>query len=143
MAGALDPAAGPTVATVIPGLVDVHMHGGGGASFAEGRDEAMLAAVLHHRRLGTTTVCASLMTASAPALEMQVSRAATFVEAGLLAGIHLEGPWLSPLRAGAHPPGLLRPPDQAEVRRLLTVGRGTGAWSRWHPSSKAASRLCG
>ena len=124
-AGAVDPADGPTVATVVPGLIDVHVHGGGGASFTEVTDEAVLDAVMHHRRQGTTTVCASLMTASLPVLEAQVSHAATFVESGVLAGIHLEGPWLSPLRAGAHSPGLLRPPEQVDVRRLLAAGRGT------------------
>ena len=125
VAGALDPAAGPTVANIVPGFVDVHVHGGGGASFADGTDEGVLTAVMHHRSQGTTTICASLMTASVPDLEAQLSHAATFVEAGVLAGVHLEGPWLSPQRAGAHSPGLLRPPDQAEVRRLLTAGRGT------------------
>jgi N-acetylglucosamine-6-phosphate deacetylase len=124
-AGDLDPAAGPTVAALIPGLVDVHVHGGGGASFADGTDEAVFTAVRHHRQRGTTSVCASLMTASASALETQVSHVASFVESGVLAGVHLEGPWLSPLRAGAHPPGFLRPPDQAEVCRLLALGRGT------------------
>lgn len=124
-AGELDPAAGLRVATLVPGLVDVHVHGGGGASFADGTDEAVLAAVTHHRQRGTTSLCASLMTASAPALEAQLSHVASFVDSGLLAGVHLEGPWLSPLRAGAHPPELLRPPGQAEVRRLLTLGRGT------------------
>ncbi|MGH3358576.1 MAG: N-acetylglucosamine-6-phosphate deacetylase [Nocardioidaceae bacterium] len=100
-AGSPDAAAGPAVATVIPGLVDVHVHGGGGASFADSAHEATLTAVMHHRRRGTTTVCASLMTAPLTALEAQVSHAATSVEAGVLAGLHLEGPWLSPLRAGA------------------------------------------
>jgi N-acetylglucosamine-6-phosphate deacetylase len=124
-AGVLDPDAGPTVATLIPGLVDVHVHGGGGASFAAGTDEEVLAAVAHQRQRGTTSICASLMTASVPALEAQVSHLASFVESGALAGLHLEGPWLSPLRAGVHAPDLLRPPDRAEVLSLLKFGRGT------------------
>jgi N-acetylglucosamine-6-phosphate deacetylase len=124
-AGVLDPGAGPTVATLIPGLVDIHVHGGGGASFGDATDEGVLTAVTHHRQRGTTSVCASLMTASAPALEAQVSHLASLVESGVLAGVHLEGPWLSPQRAGAHSPGLLRPPDRAEVLSLLTLGRGT------------------
>jgi N-acetylglucosamine-6-phosphate deacetylase len=123
-AGSLDGAAGLTVTTLIPGLVDVHVHGGGGASFTDASDEAVLAAVLHHRRRGTTTVCASLITDSLPALEAQVSHAASLVEAGALAGIHLEGPWLSPKRPGAHSPELMRAPDAAEVERLLALGRG-------------------
>jgi N-acetylglucosamine-6-phosphate deacetylase len=124
-AGRLDPGGGRIVETLIPGLIDVHVHGGGGASFAGGTDEAVLAAVLHHRQRGSTSVFASLMTAAAPALEAQLSHVASFVESGVLAGVHLEGPWLSPLRAGAHPPHLLRPPERTEVRRLLDLGRGT------------------
>jgi len=123
-AGVLDPDDGPTFATLIPGLVDVHVHGGGGASFAGSTDDEVLAASAHHRQRGTTSICASLITASMPDLEAQVANLAPFVESGELAGIHLEGPWLSPLRAGVHPPDLLRPPERAEVLNLLTLGRG-------------------
>jgi N-acetylglucosamine-6-phosphate deacetylase len=123
-AGVLDPSDGATYATLIPGLVDVHVHGGGGASFAGGTDDEVLAASAHHRQRGTTSICASLITASMPDLEAQVANLAPFVESGELAGIHLEGPWLSRLRAGVHPPDLLRPPDRAEVLNLLTLGRG-------------------
>lgn len=114
----------PMVATIAPGLVDIHVHGGGGASFSDSSDESLLAAVEHHRRRGTTTVCASLMTASLDELHAQVTHAADFVEDGILAGIHLEGPWLSPLRAGAHDTALFRAPNHADVRRLLSAGRG-------------------
>lgn len=124
-AGDLDPGEGATVATLIPGLVDIHVHGGGGTSFADGSDDAVLTAVRHHRARGTTSVVASLMTASTAALEVQLPHVASLVESGDLAGVHLEGPWLSPLRAGAHPPALLRPPEPAEVRRLLALGRGS------------------
>lgn len=45
--------------------------------------------------------------------------------ASTIRGIHLEGPWLSPARAGAHAPELLRHPDPAEIDALLEAGRGT------------------
>jgi len=47
------------------------------------------------------------------------------VDSGLIAGIHLEGPWLAVERCGAHDPGLLRDPEPDEVQRVLTAGRGT------------------
>lgn len=119
------PAGQPVVPNVVPGFVDIHVHGGGGASFADAGASAVRTVVAHHRSQGTTTLCASLMTASAADLAAQVSALEPMVEEGLLAGIHLEGPWLSPLRAGAHMPALLRPPDPTEVRRLLELGRGS------------------
>jgi N-acetylglucosamine-6-phosphate deacetylase len=42
----------------------------------------------------------------------------------LIAGIHLEGPWLSAKRCGAHQPSLMRDPDHAEIDRLLNAGGG-------------------
>lgn len=113
------------VPILIPGLVDIHVHGGGGASFADPDDGVVRAGVAHHRRHGATTICASLMTAPLPDLEAQVPVLADLVEEGVLAGIHLEGPWLSPRRAGAHPPAELRAPDPAEVGGLLRLGRGS------------------
>jgi len=110
---------------IVPGFVDVHVHGGGGAAYTSGDvDEAQRAAALHLRH-GTTTTMASLVTAEISALERQVASLADLVEDGILAGIHLEGPWLSPAHRGAHDPALLRAPDRTEVARLLTAGRGT------------------
>jgi N-acetylglucosamine-6-phosphate deacetylase len=47
------------------------------------------------------------------------------VKAGLIAGIHLEGPWLSARRCGAHEPSLMRDPDPDEIDRLLSLGDKT------------------
>lgn len=109
--------------TLVPGFVDVHQHGGGGAAYTDG-SEAALTAVRTHRRHGTTTSLASLVTDSLEGLERQVAALADLVADDELAGIHLEGPWLSERFCGAHDPGLLRDPDWREVERVLDAGRG-------------------
>ncbi len=109
---------------LVPGWVDIHVHGGGGASFDDGDPERALAAVDLHRRHGTTSLVAGLVTASPAALLRQVAALAELCEAGELAGIHLEGPYLATQRCGAHDPALLRSPDLAEFQRILRAGRG-------------------
>ena len=111
-------------ATVVPGFVDTHVHGGGGASFSGG-PTATATAVALHRRHGTTTLIASLVTESPADLLSQVRALAGEVRAGVIAGIHLEGPWLAVERCGAHDPALLRDPDPAELREVLDAGEGT------------------
>jgi N-acetylglucosamine-6-phosphate deacetylase len=112
-------------ATVVPGFVDTHVHGGGGGAFSSATPEATGSAVELHRRHGTTTMVASLVSAGREDLLHQVDVLAGQVEDGVLAGVHLEGPWLSPRRRGAHEPSALRTPDPAEVDALLAAGRGS------------------
>jgi N-acetylglucosamine-6-phosphate deacetylase len=111
--------------TVVPGFVDIHNHGGGGASFTSGTAEDVLTAVRTHRAHGTTTVVASTVTENLDTLARQAGLLAELVEQGDLAGIHYEGPFISPCRKGAHDEGLLRHPDPADVRKLVEAGRGT------------------
>ncbi|MCX5411032.1 N-acetylglucosamine-6-phosphate deacetylase [Streptomyces sp. NBC_00059] len=110
---------------VVPGFVDMHNHGGGGASFATGTAEDVLTGVRTHREHGTTTVVASTVTGDMDFLARQAGLLSELVEQGELAGIHFEGPFISPCRKGAHSEGLLREPDPAEVRKLLDAARGT------------------
>lgn len=105
---------------VAPGFVDVHGHGGGGAAFS---DDPQRAADFH-RRHGTTTCLASLVTAPIPELAKQIATLLPLVDSGVIAGIHLEGPFLAASRCGAHDPALLRAPDAADVATLLDAGRG-------------------
>lgn len=104
-----------------PGFVDVHCHGGGGASFSDGGDgiEQVLAT---HRAAGTTSSMASTVTESLGDLAARVESLAPFVASGDLLGVHLEGPWLSPDHRGAHDPGLLRAPGLQEVQQLVGAG---------------------
>lgn len=111
-------------ATVVPGFVDTHVHGGGGATFSDATVDATRTASGLHLRHGTTTLVASLVSADAGALRHQVAALSAQVADGLLAGIHLEGPWLSARRCGAHEPSALRAPDVAELDDLLGVAAG-------------------
>lgn len=121
--GRVDCELGP--ATVVPGFVDTHVHGGGGGSFSTATSAETATAVALHLRHGTTTLVASLVTAAPAELLRQVAALADDVRAGLIAGIHLEGPWLSAERCGAHDPTLLRDPDPDELDRVLAAGGGT------------------
>ncbi|TVY06346.1 N-acetylglucosamine-6-phosphate deacetylase [Mycolicibacterium porcinum] len=111
--------------TVVPGFVDTHTHGGGGGSFSVASEADTSAAVALHRAHGTTTMIASLVTASPDDLLRQVAALAENVRDGLIDGIHLEGPWLSTMRCGAHQPALMRDPEPAEIDRLLSAAAGT------------------
>jgi N-acetylglucosamine-6-phosphate deacetylase len=111
--------------TVAPGFVDTHLHGGGGANFSTATRADTSTAVALHRKHGTTALVASLVTADPAELLRQVGELAEDVRAGLIDGIHLEGPWLSVKRCGAHQPSLMRDPDPAEIARVLDTGGGT------------------
>jgi N-acetylglucosamine-6-phosphate deacetylase len=110
--------------TVVPGFVDTHLHGGGGANFSTASAVETGTAVALHRRHGTTTLVASLVTAGPTELLRQVRELADDVRGGVIDGIHLEGPWLSTARCGAHQPSLMRDPDPAEIDRVLDAGAG-------------------
>ncbi|GAA1013634.1 N-acetylglucosamine-6-phosphate deacetylase [Streptomyces thermogriseus] len=108
---------------LVPGFVDLHNHGGGGASFSGTADDA-LTAVETHRRHGTTTLVASTVTDDLGTLVKQAGLLSELAEQGEIAGIHFEGPFISPCRKGAHSEALLRDPDPAQVRKLLDAARG-------------------
>ncbi|MEV7678773.1 N-acetylglucosamine-6-phosphate deacetylase [Streptomyces sp. NPDC056909] len=110
---------------LVPGFVDMHNHGGGGASFTSGSVDDVLKGIRTHREHGTTTLVASTVTGEMDFLAQRASVLSELVEQGDLAGIHFEGPFISPCRKGAHSESLLRDPDPAEVRKLLDAARGT------------------
>jgi N-acetylglucosamine-6-phosphate deacetylase len=111
-------------AWVLPGFVDLHVHGGGGTSFTEGTAEDARRAAEFHRRNGSTTMLASLVTAPLADLEARAAMLAGLAAEGVIAGLHLEGPFLAAARCGAQDPRHMIAPDVAAFDRLLAMSAG-------------------
>jgi len=109
---------------VLPGFVDMHVHGGGGTSFTEGRADDARRAAEFHRQHGSTTIVASLVTAPLADLEARAAMLAGLAREGIIAGIHLEGPFLSAARCGAQDPRHMIAPDVAAFERLHAAAAG-------------------
>jgi N-acetylglucosamine-6-phosphate deacetylase len=121
--------------TVVPGFVDVHIHGAGGHDMMEGTRESLeiiTATVAAH---GTTSLVATTVTASEKETRDSVAGIAHFIlhtsqyptrelSAEIL-GIHFEGPFISPARRGVHPAKWIVPPSSELLAELLREARGT------------------
>ncbi len=131
----------PAGQMIIPGLVDIHNHGGNGGDFPSGDEASARTAVDFLHKAGTTTLLASMVTASPDDLRKGISVYASMTEEGLLAGIHLEGPFLSHARCGAQNPAFLLNPDLELMSSLIETGRGTIATMTYAPELPGADDL--
>lgn len=116
---------------LLPGFIDIHIHGGGGADFMDATPEAFETAVKSHLQHGTTTLVPTAMSASEKDLTAFLKTFKSFREnskyGALTPGVHLEGPYFSGASAksgGAQPRDILRLPDINEVERLLKTADG-------------------
>jgi len=111
-------------AWVLPGFVDMHVHGGGGTSFTEGTATDARRAAEFHRRNGSTTMLASLVTAPLADLEARAAMLGGLAAEGVIAGLHLEGPFLAAARCGAQDPRHMIAPDAAAFASLHAAAAG-------------------
>lgn len=102
--------------TVAPGYVDLHVHGGGGHDTMDGTAQAVTGLAAFHARHGTTALLPT--TVAAPGEEIHraleaVAEAMVAEPAGArVLGAHVEGPYLSQAKRGAHLARHVRPPDR-------------------------------
>jgi N-acetylglucosamine-6-phosphate deacetylase len=109
---------------VLPGLVDVHNHGGGGASSTGAGREELARAAAHHLGRGTTSVVVSVVADAPEAMLAAVTAGADAADRDEVVAVHVEGPFLARARCGAQDPRHLRQPDPGLTRELLAAGRG-------------------
>lgn len=125
---------GPTIAAIepgpvpsgapwlVPGFVDMHVHGGGGHTFTTGDADSARGAARFHLGHGTTTLVASLVSAPFDVMRAATDAYGPLVADGTIAGVHYEGPYLAAACCGAQNPAYLRDPSETELATLLASG---------------------
>lgn len=131
----------PPGGAILPGLVDLHCHGALGGDFPSGDETSSRKALSYLHSSGTTTLLASTVTAPKEDMRKAVRTLRTLVEEGQLAGIHVEGPFLSPARCGAQDPQWLLEPDLQFVHELVREAGGHLKTMTFAPELRSASEL--
>lgn len=111
---------------IVPGFVDLHVHGGAGADFMDGTADAVNTITAFHARHGTTTLAATTLSASFADITTALgaiaeARRQPRPDAAEIAAVHFEGPYLSAERAGAQDPASVRKPDLLEMDSWLAA----------------------
>ena len=113
---------------VLPGFIDIHVNGGGGHMSTEATPEAIRAIAAAHARYGTTSMLITTITAKLATLKRTVEVAAEVSQDGFggaeILGVHLEGPFLNPAKAGAHKKDCLMTPSIATFDDLFAGAKG-------------------
>lgn len=148
-------------ATLLPGFLDVHVHGGAGFDFMDATPEALRAICRIHARHGTTGLLATTITQSRERINQALAAAREATDAGaefcpdgaLVLGIHLEGPYISPAKPGAQPREFVRDYDIEEfaqwmqiagnaLRRITLAPERPGADALTEACRQAGVRIC-
>jgi len=137
--------------TLVPGFVDVHIHGAGGHDVMEGDASALAAVTRTVARFGTTSLVAATVTASLDSTCRATEAMARYIHAQTgstpgtatseILGIHFEGPFLSSVRRGVQPAQWIVPPSRDAFRKMLEAASGCARILTLAPELDGASEL--
>jgi N-acetylglucosamine-6-phosphate deacetylase len=120
------PSLDATGCVLLPGFIDLHVHGAAGADTMDATPEALATMAAFYARHGVTAFLATTMTAPLAEIEAAIRTAARYhaqqAPGARLLGVHVEGPFISPEFPGAQLADYIRPPSVAELARLLDAG---------------------
>ena len=139
---------------VVPGFIDVHIHGAAGHDLMEATGEAVSAVAAYLARHGTTSFLATTVTASLDRTLRAVTELGEIIRTSQSAhgaidklagaqplGIHLEGPFLNVKKRGAHPASQIRKPSAETLQRILDAANGAARMLTLAPELEGASEV--
>lgn len=132
----------PTRNIIMPGLVDEHVHGGGGVSFPDATTLGDIERGAHeHFRNGTTSIGAAMTTMSVRRMEITAGLLADAADKGVISQIMIEGPFLSHQRAGAQNPAHIIEPSVQVADRIINATRGYAYGMAFAPEIEGADAV--
>ncbi len=125
---------------IVPGGVEIHVHGGGGRDFMEGSEDAFRTAVAAHMQHGTTSIFPTLSSSSIPMIKAAAETTEKLMaeKDSPILGLHLEGHYFNMKMAGGQIPEYIKNPDPNEYIPLLEE---TNCIKRWDASPELPGAL--
>ncbi len=116
--------------SVVPGGIEMHVHGGGGRDFMEGTEEAFRVAVDAHLHYGTTSIYPTLSSSTVEMIDRAAEACSALMEEpnSPILGLHLEGPYFNMKQAGAQIPEWIKAPVPEEYNHILETAKCLRRW---------------